>query len=39
MKVSDSDDYKNDENTGEFVIDKEVDVLDLRLVSKKLCSK
>jgi hypothetical protein len=39
MKVSNTDDYKNDENTAEFVIDQEVDVLDLHLVSKKLCKK
>ncbi len=39
MKVSNSDDYKNDETTADFTIDSEVDSLDLGLVSKKLCEK
>ena len=39
LKVSNTDDYKNDDNTAEFTIDQEVDVLDMALVSKKLCDK
>ncbi len=39
MKISDSDDYEDDENTADFTIDSEVDSLDLGLVSKKLCEK
>lgn len=39
LKVSNSDDYNNDENTAEFTIDREVDVLNMGPVSKKLCSK
>jgi hypothetical protein len=39
MKISDTDDYKNDDNTADFTIDNEVDSLDLGLVSKKLCEK
>lgn len=39
MKVSNTDDYKDDETTADFTIDSEVDSLDLGLVSKKLCEK
>ena len=39
LKVSKTDDYKNDDETATFTIDKEVDAFDLRLVSKKLCKK
>jgi hypothetical protein len=39
LKVSNAREYNSTDNTAEFTIDKEVDVLDMALVSKKLCSE
>lgn len=39
LKVSNTDDYKDDDSTAEFTVDREVDVLELGLVSKRLCGK
>lgn len=39
LVISNADEYSNKDNSGEFIIDREVDVLDLSLVSKKLCKQ
>jgi hypothetical protein len=37
LKVSNADEYSNSSNTAEFTIDRNVDVLDIGLVSARLC--
>lgn len=37
VQVSNADEYSDPENTASFTVDRNVDVLDIALTSKRLC--
>lgn len=39
LKISNADEYSKEENTADMTIDQEVDVLDIALISKRLCKQ